>query len=348
MRVLLVRPDHLGDVLVTLPAVATLRRAAPGAVVTYALPPEVAEVCSRCPYVDVVVPVAFPPLDRPWWSADDPDVIAAAAGLGGPYDLAVLPRPDDPSAGALSVAAGVPVRAGFAMPRTAPFLTHLVPPPDVDRAVVAATHDLVAAGVIAVGRPPPPPLPPIGGAIVPTPTDHAEAAGLLGSGPHPVVMHPGSGWPVKNWPPHRWGQVARRLRARFGVRSVVAGTAAERSLVDRAVAAGGGAAHGVAGRLSVGGLAALQARARVVVGVDSGAIHLAAAVGTPTVALYGPGNPWQYAHAGEQHRVVRLGLPCSPCGSFERPPCGRPVDPACVTGVTVDAVTEAVSDLLSR
>lgn len=343
---LLARPDHLGDVLVTLPALATLRDAVPGAVVTYAVPPALAEVCSRCPYVDVAVPVAFPPLDRPWWSAGDPAVTAAAARLGGPYDLAVLPRPDDPSSGALSAAAGVPVRAGFAMPRTAPFLTHLVPPPDVDRPVVAATRDVLAAGLAALGRPVPPPVPPIGGAIVPTAADHAEAAGVLGPGSRPVVVHPGSGWPVKNWPPERWGQVARRLYARLGVGSVVAGTVAEGPLVGRAVAASGGTAYGVAGRLSACGLAALHARACVVIGVDSGAIHLAAAVGTPTVALYGPGNARQYAHDGEHHRVVRLGLPCSPCGTFERPPCGRAVEPACVTGVTVDAFTEAVSDLL--
>src|SRR5437762_1280024 len=94
VRVLLLRPDHLGDVLVTLPA---LRCVPSGAVVTYAAPPGVADICSRCPYVDCVVPVVFPPLDRPWRSADDPGVRAAAARLGGPYDLAVLPRPDDPS-----------------------------------------------------------------------------------------------------------------------------------------------------------------------------------------------------------------------------------------------------------
>ena len=105
---------------------------------------------------------------------------------------------------------------------------------------------------------------------------------------------------------------------------------------------------GIAGQLSLGGLAALHARARLVVGVDSGALHLAAAVGTPTVALYGPGDPVQYAAAGADHRVVRSGLPCSPCGTLEHPPCGAVTDPACVTGVPAGAVVAAAVALLRR
>ncbi len=97
------RPDHLGDVLVTLPALAALRTVLPDVTVTYAVAAPVAPICERSPYVDKVVSVPFPPLARPWHSAADPGVHAAAAVLqgrpcptGSPHDLAVLPRPMTP------------------------------------------------------------------------------------------------------------------------------------------------------------------------------------------------------------------------------------------------------------
>jgi ADP-heptose:LPS heptosyltransferase len=264
--------------------------------------------------------------------------------------MAVIPRPDDPSSGALCVAAGVPVRVGFAMPRTRPFLTHALLPPGRTH-VALMTHAVLAAGLAVFGAPPLPRPGGIAGSVRPTLPDQREADRVLasaGAGPRPVVLHPGSGWPLKNWPAGRWGEVARRLRQAAGTRVLVAGTAGETALAGEAAAASGGAAVAIAGLLSVGGLAALHARARLVIGVDSGALHLAAAVGTPTVALYGPGDPVQYAAAGAGHRVVRSGLPCSPCGTLERPPCGAVTDPACLTGVPASAVVAAALALLGR
>ena len=344
-RILVVRPDHLGDVVVTLPAVAALRSAVPGAVVTYAASPPAAEACRRCPHLDHVIAVAFPGPGRAWGAFADAELRSAVAALGGPYDLAVLARPDDPASGTLCAAAGVPVRIGFATPQTLPFLTRALPPPAPGLSVAETTGRLLAAALAELGAPGAlPPLPARDGTIVPTAADRAEAAAVLAEAgvPDPeVVLHPGSGWPVKNWPPARWGLVARRLRGRLRFPALVAGTARERPLVEQAVRASRGTAVGIAGRLSVGGLAALHARARVVAGVDSGALHLAAAVGTPTVALYGPGSP-AFAPPPPRHRVVRLGLACSPCGRLEAPPCGRILHPACVTGVPADAIAEAV------
>lgn len=350
VRILVVRPDHLGDVLVTLPALAEVRRAWPCARIGYAVAEPVAAVCARCPAVDDVASVAFPPIQRPWQRLGDPAVRAAARRLMGAYDMAVLPRPDDPSSGVLCAAAGVPVRVGFAMPRTRPFLTHALPPPGRTH-VALMTHAVLAAGLAVFGAPPLPPPGGLANSIRPTRPDEREADGVLaaaGVGSSPVVLHPGSGWRLKNWPAGRWGDVARRLREVVGTRLLVAGTAGETALVDAAAVASNGAAVGIAGLLSLGGLAALHARARLVVGVDSGALHLAAAVGTPTVALYGPGDPVQYAAAGAGHRVVRSGLPCSPCGTLERPPCGAITDPACVTGVPANAVVAAAVALLRR
>jgi ADP-heptose:LPS heptosyltransferase len=94
-------------------------------------------------------------------------------------------------------------------------------------------------------------------------------------------------------------------------------------------------------------LAALLARFDVFVTGDTGPMHLAAAVGTPVVALFGPADPRRYGPLTDRKRVVRVDLPCSPCGLVRLPPvrCRGHV-PDCMDGITVEAVVAAVDDLI--
>jgi ADP-heptose:LPS heptosyltransferase len=98
----------------------------------------------------------------------------------------------------------------------------------------------------------------------------------------------------------------------------------------------------LAGQTSLGQLAALAERCDVAIGPDSGPLHLAAAVGTQTVRLYGPSDeliygPW--AGHGVQ-AVLSHELPCRPCRDFQNPPCGAPTEPPCLLGLSVDDVVE--------
>ena len=143
--------------------------------------------------------------------------------------------------------------------------------------------------------------------------------------------------------------MAAALRQRYGVAPLVTGSAAEEDLVRAVVAASGRRAVGLAGRLSLGGLIALLRRVRLLIATDGGPLHLAAAVGTPVVGLYGPADPVMYRPwcPPERRRVVRVQLPCSPCGTLLDPPCGAATEPACVTGITLDAVLTAADELLA-
>ncbi len=191
---------------------------------------------------------------------------------------------------------------------------------------------------------------PSGPFFVPTGEDEAEAEAASGgtsTDEELLLLHPGSGWTLKNWPMQRWVSAARRLAA-DGWRVLVVGSPGEWPLLEQVVATAGGAAAMPRTPLSVGGLAALQRRARLVVGTDSGALHLAAFVGTPVVGLYGPADHRVFAPWGTAHRIVRLGLECSPCGTLVSPPCGARRDPACVAGISVAAVLDAVDDLMVR
>ena len=119
-----------------------------------------------------------------------------------------------------------------------------------------------------------------------TAADRAEAAAALAADGRPlVVLHPGANDPRRRWPVERLAVVGGEL-ARKGARLAVVGTRAERPLVDRLLAGLDGDPADLAGRLGLGGLAGLLERAVLLVGNDSGPRHLAAAVGTATVAVH--------------------------------------------------------------
>jgi ADP-heptose:LPS heptosyltransferase len=350
-RVLFVRPDHIGDVLLTLPAVTALRRVLPAAQLAYAAPAASAAVAEHCPDVDEVLPVRFPSMSRRAsdghaWEETLRDELPRIAGA---FDAALVVRPDDPWSGELVAAASIPIRLGFDMPRTRPYLTHVLPVPRRQHVSLDA-FDLVDALLARLG---------VGtraarvleARFVPSREEENEARAALsvaGAEEAPIVLHPGSGWALKNWPATRWRRVARELARRWTTRPVIAGTAAEQSLV-REVAEGTPAIE-LAGRLSLGALAAVHRRARLVVTTDSGALHLAAVMGAPVVGLFGPGDPVMFAPLARRDRlrVVRAGLACSPCGTLEAPPCRAVVDPDCVTAISVDAVVDAAAELLAE
>jgi ADP-heptose:LPS heptosyltransferase len=350
-RVLFVRPDHIGDVLLTLPAVTALRRALPAAHLAYAAPAASAAVAEHSPDVDEMLPVRFPPMSRRAsdghaWEETLRDELPRIAGA---FDAALVIRPDDPWSGELVAAASIPVRLGFDMPRTRPYLTHALPVPRRQHVSLDA-FDLIDALLARLGvekraaRV-------LEARFVPLREEEDEARAALsdaGVEDPPILLHPGSGWALKNWPAARWRRVAHELARRWATRPVIAGTAAERKLARRVTE--GTPAIDLAGRLSLGALAALHRRARLVVTTDSGALHLAAVMGAPVVGLFGPGDPVTFAPLAQPDRlrVVRTGLSCSPCGTLETPPCGAAVDPDCVTAIHVDAVLDAAAELLAE
>ncbi|HEX8855774.1 MAG TPA: glycosyltransferase family 9 protein [Thermoleophilaceae bacterium] len=349
LRVLFIRPDHIGDLLLTFPAVAALRRVIPAAHLTYAAPADAVAAAERCPSLDAALTVPFPPFGRDG-SCDvgwRETVRAEAAKLLGRFDAALVVRPDDPWSAELVGRASIPIRLGFDMPRTRPHLTDVLPVHD-DRHVALDGFDLVDALLarLSVSARAARVLDP---SLVVSRDDEEEVDAVLADeGAHEplIVLHPGSGWPLKNWPASRWWQLVVELARRTGTRPLLAGTAHEEPLVRRVVEAT--PAINLAGRLSLGALAALHKRARLVVTTDSGALHLAAAMGAPVVGIFGPGDPFRFAPLAppSRVRVVRLGLPCSPCGTLEHPPCGAVRDPACVSGITVRPVVEAATELL--
>lgn len=352
VRILLLRPDHLGDVLLTLPTAQLLRRLLPEAHIAVAVVPGLTPIATRCPAIDEVLAVDFPAPT----AADMPDgwearALRAADALRGRFDVALIPRLDDPWSGYLAALAGIARRIGYGHARTRPYLTEALPLPG--RCHVVTLGLMLAQAVAGSGddsraREP---------WVVPQDQDDAEVdsvfATLRGASrlkENVIAFHPGASWVLKEWPPERWGTLIGQLSGRYKMTALVTGGRHEREMVETVVEASGGAAIGLAGRLSLGGLAALYRKATLVVAIDSGPLHLATAVGTPVVGIYGPADvqefgPWGPGPLG---RVLQSNLSCQPCRRLEYPPCGALVRPACMHGIEVSAVLAAVEEALTR
>jgi heptosyltransferase-1 len=118
-----------------------------------------------------------------------------------------------------------------------------------------------------------------------------------------VIMNPGAGWGAKQWPPERYGYVSKRLFEEEGLKSLVNFGPGEQELVRAVEAASGGAAEGLACSLTQ--LIAMTRRAELFIGGDTGPMHLAAALGIPVVALFGPTNPARNGPFGTRNIVLR-------------------------------------------
>ena len=357
-RLLLIRPDHLGDVLLASPAIGALREAAPEAHLTFLVGPWSEEVASRGARVDEILTCQFPGFARrPKRHILEPYqvLLREARRLRDRYDLAVILRPDHWWGALLAAVAGIPLRLGWDTPTTRPFLTDALPLPP---ATHAAHRNVILAGRAAglvLGLPTlDPGGEPAGHRYQPifrlTPEERAwaefpqEANGPL------VLLHPGSGSPLKNWPSGRWAEVADALAER-GACVILTGGPDDLASPQAVAAAMRTKPLILAGATTLGQLGALAERCALALGTDNGPLHLAAALGAPTLRLYGPTDealfgPWGPA---VDHVVLTHQLPCRPCGNLLAPPCAAHKEPPCMLGIDTDRViTAAVKDLTAR
>lgn len=350
-RLLLIRPDHLGDVLLAVPAGLALRAALPEAHIDWLVGSWAAEVVRRAPHADTVITCPFPGFTRrPKRSPWEPyvDLIRRARRLRGRgYDLALVLRPDHWWGAMLAAAAGIPHRLGWGVPECLPFLTRALP---VDPPLHSVEQGLALAGLATNLMRPAARLPSVEPTFSITPEERARAAELLPPDPgRPwVAIHPGSGSPLKNWPPARWREVAAVIRGQARARLVLTGGEAETLPLRELVRDMAPPPLVLAGQTSLGELAAVFERCSLVLGGDSGPLHLAQAVGTPTVRVYGPTDPARFGPRGapERQRVIRAALHCQPCGDIVAPPCGAVSTPACLRVVWPEQVGKAALDLL--
>jgi ADP-heptose:LPS heptosyltransferase len=342
-RILCFRLERIGDLLMTGPALADLRALAPGASIDLAVGGWNRDIAGAIPGVDRVET-----LDADWLAREGSGAgpLALARRTAGwrsrRYDLGINFEPDIRT-NLVMAAAGARRNVGFASGGGGALLDVAL---DYDPAAhtVDNARRLVHA---AIGRAP-------DAAVewslrVPE-ANRTDASRILAplSGPLKIGIHVSGGRAIKQWPEQRFREVAEHLVSQRSAAIVLTGAAADRAQVDLVRAAlPPNRVLDLAGDVSLLTVAAVIAQLDLFVTGDTGPMHLANAVGTPIVAVFGPSQPWRYAPRGTRDTVVRIDLPCSPCNRIRRPP-ERCVGhtPDCLAGIETAQVLAAIDATL--
>jgi heptosyltransferase-2/heptosyltransferase-3 len=347
-RVLVIRPDHLGDVLFTTPALTRLSQGFPDAKITALVGPWAKNVLERNPCVDEIVQLNFPGFTRQTKpSLWQPYLLVWrwAQRLRGDYDLALVLRFDHWWGALLAYLARIPLRVGYAVPEVAPFINRALPYLQSQHEVEQNLRLVECALEHGDGR---------------DSASKAElrlifsvseqafawAADRFGDA-RPIVIHPGAGAPVKLWEPRRWSQVAEALARETSAPIVLTGSAAELKLCTEIASQMTMPAHVLAGGTDLDQLGAVFSQSRLVLGVDSGPLHLAVAMGARTIHLFGPIDASKFGPWGstKRHRVLVSDWPCVPCDRLDYPSRELAYH-RCVQTISPSVVTEAARQLL--
>jgi heptosyltransferase-3 len=347
-HILLIRPDHLGDVLFATPAIRALRAATPDARLSCMVGPWSVGVLANNPHVDEILTCPFPGFTRrPKKHLLEPYLVLreeARKLRTRSFDAALIMRFDHWWGAMLACWAAIPQRTGYDLPTVEPFLTQQVP---YQHPTHEVQHNLRLVSAFLdreLGEPGPL-------EFHPEPAAFKSADVLLreaGNTSDLLCVHPGAGAPVKLWRSERFAEVADTLAARHGLQVVVTGSSTERRLaceIDEKMAA---RAVILAGQTSLDELAAIMSRSRLVIGVDSGPLHLAVSQGTPTIHLFGPTDHHLFGPWGDpsRHIVIATDMSCAPCNRLDYP-AHELADHTCVQSIPVSAVLEAADALLT-
>jgi heptosyltransferase-1 len=310
MRILIIKPSSLGDVVHALPTVNLIRKKFPDAHIAWLINAELTSLLKNCPLINERIEFhrrsyakSAALLRR--LRRDQFDVVVDLQGLF--------------RSGVMAWATRAPRRIGLSDAREGArsFYSETVNVPHthaVDRYLHAAKHLGCDTAPIEF---------PLG--IAPQTRDRL------------IAINPSARWPTKLWGDDKFTELIRRMPHS---RIVLTGSASEHARIER-MALG---CRNLAGGTDLFELAELYARCCVVITNDSGPMHVAAAVGTPVVAIFGPTDPALTGPYGKQHVVLRSGIECSPCMKEK---CTHTPLMECMSLVTVDEVLKAARPFLS-
>lgn len=343
-RILCIRLDALGDVIMTGPALRALKESAPDRQISLLTSSSGAEAGRLMPFLEEVLLY-----EAPWMKAGDVRDSAAvdrrliaqlrAARLDAAIIFTVYSQNPLPAA-LLCYLADIPLRLGHCRENPYKLFTDWIREPEPDTCIrheVRRQLDLVQwIGAHAEDE----------RLTLAIPSAAHEAidslltsTGLSGTDRF-VVIHAGASAASRRYPPDQFAVVARRVAEDFGCGIVFTGTESERDLVETIRAAAGVPSYSMVGQLDLASLAALLARARLLISNNTGTVHVAAAVGTPVVDLYALTNP-QHTPWLVPHRVLSHDVPCK----F----CYRSICPEghhdCLRLITPDQVMSAAAEL---
>ena len=338
--ILVVKLSSIGDVVQSLPVAAALRRRFPQACLAWAVGPAAAEVVAGNPHLTETLVIGG----------------GGGDGAGGQWRVRAVPPVSAPrrlrqalrrygfqlsldlqgllKSALIAYLSGARERIGYRNLQEGAFLFNnrrLVP----DRRDVHAVEAYLGfAEALGASRGP------LDFTIATSEADRRRADDLVEGKRDLAALIPGARWESKRWPAARFAALADALREAFGLTSVVVGGEGDTAVAAEIAAAASIPILDLTGRTTLKQAAEVFRRCRVTVGNDTGPLYISAAVGTPTVAVFGPTDAARLGPYGEGHAKVTSGLRCSPC---RRRRC-RPL--RCMGEIAPEKVVEAVGSLL--
>lgn len=335
-HLLFIKPSSLGDIVHALPTLDALRSRFPQARITWLVKQEWAGFVQRVEGVDEICAVA--PGLRGWFGKV-PRLRAEGVDLA--VDLQGLFR-----SGVMTRLSGAPVRLGFANAREGSplFYSHRVAVPSPD--MHAVDRYLLVAEALGAPRPSVPRF----RLSIPRTDDEAvnllfTRRGITSDRPW-IAMNVSARWPTKRWPVASFAALIDRLQESGAGPVVLIGAPGERAVAEEVSGLTGRPPVSLVGHTMPDLLPALLRRAAVLVTNDSGPMHIAAAVGTPVVAFFGPTSPVRTGPYGASHQVLRAAdVACSPCFSRR---CTNVSQLECLTAIAPSEAFRAVQQAVER
>lgn len=316
-RIVIRAPNWLGDVILSLPAVRDIRRAWPAARLSVVARPSVAPLYEAVPEVDAILPAL--------------GLIEEARALSQGFDLAVL-LTNSLGTAAAAAWAGIPTRWGYATQGRALLLTRHAPVPTSVRGRSQVNYYRAMLGAMGL---------PAGEGLetsMTPPLAWIEAGrAMIGAGRFFGVAPGAAKGSAKQWPPDRFAAAADQLSGELGAKAVLLGSAGDAeaaALVSKGMKA---PSLNLCGRTDLRTFMGVVSCLDALVANDSGAMHLGAALGIPTVGVFGPTNSDETHPVGRRAAFVRGVAECSPC---RHTVC--PIDHRCMTSVAPETVVDTL------
>jgi len=333
-KILIRGTNWIGDAVMTLPAVASIRATYPKAHIAILVKPWVADIYRLFSDVDEIV-VYEGKFDNP------AGVFRLAQKLREmKFDLAILLQ-NAIEAAIIAVAAGIPLRAGYDSDARGLLLTHRVRRTQEIKKIHQTGYYLEMVkilGCVPVGR----------DVHVETKINPAEAQNILrkfvpeASNRNLIGIAPGATYgPAKKWFPERFAAVADKLSKKFSAQVVVLGGKSDGETAQEVLKLSASKLINLAGQTSLLEAIYLISQCRLFISNDSGLMHIAGALNIPTVAIFGSTNPVTTSPVGNQSVIVRKEVPCSPC---LKKTC--PTDFRCMRMISVEDVLTVALNLL--